>query len=200
MGMSIEEFRKMQNAKPKAQNDMQGYRAYTSNEKGRSFEEDILRACEWYRRNGIAVINKVNEPYRVIKKLEGGRFIGQHTAAAEPDFKGVLKGGRGIAFEAKYTSKSRIQRSVVTQEQMDWLQEQYDMGAIAFVCICIKDRYFSVPWIVWRDMKQIYGKKYLMPGDISQFEVAYRHGVMFAEYRSLPFERLLELYEGENRK
>ena len=195
MRMTAEEFRRLQ-CRCKAENDTRSFLAYAANEKGRGFEADILRACELYRRNGLAVINKVSEPYRVIKKLEGGRFLGQHTANAEPDFKGVIKGGRAIAFEAKYTSKSRIQRSVVTEEQMDWLQEQREMGAVTFVCICIKDRFFSIPWVVWRDMKKIFGKKYLMPGDIAQYEVAYTHGVMFMEYKNISFEQMLEICEG----
>lgn len=176
MGMSVEEYRRLVGIKSASDRT---YTAFVSNDKGRSFEEDILTACEFYKSQGIAIINKVNEPYRVIKKLEGGKFTGIHTEHAEPDFKGVLKGGRAIAFEAKYTGKTRIQKNAVTETQEQWLEEQHSMGAVAFVCVGIRDRYFSIPWEIWRDMKSIYGKKYLMPEDISEYEVRYLKGVMF---------------------
>ena len=189
--MSIAEYRAMGNTSHK--NADRAYTAYVSSAAGRNFENEILTACEYYKLSKKAVINKVNEPYIVLFKYEGGKFMGRHTAAAEPDFKGVLKGGRSIAFEAKTTSKSRIQKSVVTEEQGRWLQEQYEMGAVTLVCICIRDRFFSIPWVVWRDMKNIFGKKYLMPADIVQYEVPYRNGVMFLEYKNLPFEAIYEL-------
>lgn len=176
MGIPVEEYRQLMGIKNTSNRT---YTAFASNDKGRSFEADILMACEFYKSQGIAVVNKVNEPYRVIKKLEGGKFIGMHTEHAEPDFKGVLKGGRAIAFEAKYTGKSRIQKSAVTETQEQWLEEQFSMGAVSFVCVGIKDRYFSIPWEIWRDMKEIYGKKYLMPDDVPEYEVKYLKGVMF---------------------
>lgn len=176
MGMRIKEYRQLTGINSASNRT---YTAFASNDKGRAFEEDILTACEFYKLQGIAIVNKVNEPYRVVRKLDGGKFIGIHIEHAEPDFKGVLKGGRAVAFEAKYTGKTRIQKNAVTETQEEWLEEQHGMGALSFVCVGIRDRYFSIPWEVWRDMKDIYGKKYLMPADIPEYEVRYLKGVMF---------------------
>lgn len=153
-----------------------------NNDRGRTFENLIKKGCQAYESEGRAIINKVYEPYRVMRKLHNGEFVGIFTARAEPDFKGVLSGGKAIAFEAKSTKKSRIQRNVLTDEQMKWLQNQQEMGAAVFVCVDISGRFFMVPWHEWRDMKAIYGKKFLMPGDIEKYEVMYDGCVRFLDY------------------
>lgn len=153
-----------------------------SNDRGRSFENLIMKGCQAYALEGRAVINKVYEPYRCIKKLQSGGFVGQFTGRAEPDFKGVLRGGRAIAFEAKSTKKSRIQYNALTDDQMRWLQIQENIGAEVFVCIDISGRFFMLPWKQWRDMKNIYGKKFLMAGDIEDFEALFDGVVRFLDY------------------
>lgn len=159
------------------------YKNMCSNDRGRIFENMLMRACRGYADSGRAVINKVYEPYRCVKVLNGGKFVGQFSGRAEPDFKGVLSGGRAVAFEAKSTSKSRIQRNVLTAEQMEWLEVQQKIGAMAFVCVQIRDEFFSVPWEKWRDMKEIYGKKFLMPDDMREYEVEFDGAVKFLDYR-----------------
>lgn len=184
--MSAEEYRNMltreENGAENIQDIPQRMRNRVSNDRGRAFENLIVKGCQYYAQRDRAVINKVYEPYRCIKKLEGGKFVGQFTARAEPDFKGVLAGGRAIAFEAKSTQKSRIQQNVLTTEQCTWLEEQLNMGALSFVCIEIQGRFFMLPWPVWRDMRKIYGKKFIMPGDIPEYEVIYDGAVRFLEY------------------
>ncbi len=160
------------------------YRNMCSNDRGRTFENLIMEGCEAYARERRAIINKVYEPYRCIRILQDGKFIGQFTGRAEPDFKGVLRDGRAVAFEAKSTNKSRIQRNALTDEQTEWLETQQTMGALAFVCLQIRGEFFSVPWDVWRDMKTLYGKKFLMPDDMRDFQVRFDGAVKFLDYIS----------------
>ncbi len=157
------------------------------NAKGRIFENLIMKGCQYYALKDKAIINKVYEPYICTNPRPDGIFTGRFIGKAEPDFKGVLKGGRAIAFEAKATNKSRIQRSVLTAEQMQWLDEQMIMGARTFVCVNMvdkqkRDRFFMIPWHVWADMKTDYGKKFLMPEDIPEYEVKFDGSVRFLEY------------------
>lgn len=116
--------------------------------------------------------------------MQNGRFVGQFVGRAEPDFKGVLCGGTAIAFEAKSTNKSRIQKSALTDPQTQWLDAQRAMGALAFVCVDISGRFFMIPWGIWRDMRSIYGKKFLMPDDIPEYEVIYDGSIRFLEYEN----------------
>lgn len=158
------------------------FRNRVCSDRGRAFENLVMKGCQGYSLEGRAVINKVYEPYRCIKKFSGGKFSGQFTGRAEPDFKGVLCGGRAVAFECKSTRKTRIQRNVLTDQQMEWLHTQAKMGALTFVCVDISGRFFSVPWYVWHDMKDIYNKKFLMPSDILEYEVEYDGTVRFLDY------------------
>lgn len=188
--MSAAEFRALQaeimrGQSPKPDNVDGGKRRIVNREnsdRGHEFEDLIQRGSVYYADHGRAIVGKVYEPYRCTKKLEGGRFLGQWTGRAEPDFKGVLRGGRAVAFECKSTRKSRIQRNALTDEQIGWLEVQAEMGAAAFVCIDIQGRFFSVPWYIWRDMKSVYGKKFLMPGDIPHYEVVFDGAVKYLDY------------------
>lgn len=182
--MSAAEYRELLKQYPPPENpwDAASVRNHISSDRGREFEYLIMTGCDYYADRRRAVIGKVYEPYRCLKKYDGGRFLGQWVGRAEPDFKGVLRGGRAIAFEAKSTKKSRIQKSALTNEQAEWLDAQAEMGAVVFVCVEIKDRFFSIPWYVWRDMRSVFGKKFLMPGDIAEYEVACDGAVRFLDY------------------
>lgn len=179
--MTAEQFQTLVNENENT-NGEQVLRNKVSSARGRAFESLLMRGCNYYRQRGTAIINKVNEPYIVTKKTTGNKFSGRFTGRSEPDFKGVLYGGRAIAFEAKSTQKSRIQRNAVTDTQMEWLREQKDFGAVTFVAVNIQDKFYSVPFDVWDDMKNIYGKKFLMPEDIAGYEVKYDGAVRFLEY------------------
>ena len=83
-----------------------------SNARGRDFEDYLDRACQLYRNIGIANIEKTPEPFKCLKKNKGGRAIVQFIHHAQPDYKGVLLNGQAIIFEAKCTTKDKIQQSV----------------------------------------------------------------------------------------
>ncbi len=160
------------------------YRNRACNDRGRGFENLLMKGCQYYQNRGLAVINKVYEPYTCIKVLKNGQFIGRFLDRAEPDFKGVLYGGRAVAFEAKSTRKSRIQYNALTQTQINWLAEQAEMRALTFVAVNIQDKFYSIPFREWVNMKEIYGKKFLMQDDIKEYEVIYDGSVRFLEYES----------------
>ena len=108
-----------------------------SNARGRDFEDYLDRACQLYRSMGIANIEKTPEPFKCLKKNKGGRAIVQFIHHAQPDYKGVLLNGQAIIFEAKCTTKDRIQQSVLTQNQADMLRDYQRLGAYTAVCVGI---------------------------------------------------------------
>ncbi len=174
--MSVDEYRRI------ADDGAVALRNRCSNDRGKLFEDLLVRGCRFYEIHRQAKIGKVYEPYVCTRILKGGRFEGRFIGRAEPDFKGVLRGGQAIAFEAKSTQKSRIQGNVLTNEQIDWLTGQQELGALAFVAVNIQDKFFSLPLDVWINMKKLYGKKYLMPADIEEYEVVYDGAVRFLEF------------------
>ena len=159
---------------------------------GESFESLIAASLEWYADKGVACIEKTPEPMKVLSKPDKkGRFLACFIKAAQPDFKGTLKGGRSVAFEAKKTVRDRIEYKAVTDEQNDRLEMHHQLGAAAFVLVSfgLQD-FFRIPWEVWRDMKAIYGRKYIKQQECEPYRVRYISGVL----------KLLEGIEPEYKK
>lgn len=132
----------------------------------------IDASCEEYRREGLATIEKTPEPMSPIKQLPGGRFVAIFRERAQCDYKGVLRGGWAIAFEAKRTDKDRIYQSAVTKRQAGCLEDMSRVGAICFVLVSIKmERFYRVPWPVWREIGDLYGRKYMTEKELKEFQV-----------------------------
>lgn len=153
-----------------------------NNARGQHFEREILAGCKMYERYGIALIDKTPEPFMVAKKGKDGMFVGRFCKTAQPDFQGTLKGGRSIIFEAKRTSKDRIARNVLTETQMRLLAKHRQYGAITGVCVNIQDDFFFVPFVVWEEMKQRYGRQYVTVEDIKEYQVKFDGAVHFLEH------------------
>lgn len=148
---------------------------------GKEFEEIVEAACEQYFVDKVAKIEKTPEPIKQLGPMQkNGRFIAVYEKAAQVDYKGTLKGGRTVCFDAKHTESDRIQRSAISDDQEDCLDGYMEMGATCFVLVSFGFRsFFKVPWGVWKNMKQIYGRKYLKPEDIEQYRVEYRGYLRF---------------------
>ncbi len=160
----------------------QQYKNRRNNAQGQHFEREILAGCKMYEQHSIAVIDKTPEPFCVTSKNHRtGEFTGRFSTHAQPDFQGTLYGGRSIVFEAKRTSKDRITRNVLTDTQMDVLEKHNRLGALCGVCICIQDDFFFIPWNVWRDMKEMYGRQYLKAEDIEEYKVRFDGAVHFLQ-------------------
>ncbi|MEA5057748.1 MAG: Holliday junction resolvase RecU [Anaerotignum propionicum] len=164
------------------QRDQRKYQNTVNNAQGHFFESYIKAACNIYSERERAEIDKIPEPFRVLEKSRDGVFKGRFTAHAQPDFQGTLAGGRSIVFEAKYTTTDRMKQDVLTEDQEEALTHHASLGALAAVCVGIKDDSFLVPWEIWRDMKQLYGRKYVTAEDLEKFRVRFNGAVMFLDY------------------
>lgn len=164
------------------QSAKQQYQNAANNAQGHLFESAIEAACNAYREDGRAEINKTPEPFRVLNKSSNGMFMGRFTAHAQPDFQGTLMDGRSIVFEAKTTTSDRMKRDVLTVTQQNALENHMNLGAVAAVCICIEDKFFFIPWIIWRDMKGHYGRKYVTANDVEEYRVKFNGSVLFLDY------------------
>lgn len=158
------------------------YQNKVNNAQGHFFEDYIKGACALYAERDRAKIDKTPEPFRVLEKSRDGIFKGRFTAHAQPDFQGTLNGGRSIVFEAKYTTTDRMKRDVLTQEQQDALEDHARRGAVAAVCVGIGNGFYFVPWEVWRDMKEHFGRKYVTAADLKPWRVKFNGAVLFLDY------------------
>lgn len=158
------------------------YQNKVNNAQGHSFESIVMAGCQYYKLHNRAEIDKTPEPFRVIEKHHSGIFTGRFTSRAQPDFQGTLQGGQSIVFETKYTRTDRLNRGILTPAQMEALERHYNAGAVSGVCAGIGDEFFFVPWIVWRNMKQIYGRQYVRADDIQGYKVKFSGAVLFLDY------------------
>lgn len=157
----------------KEKDPLRQWRGKVSKAKGKHFEERIDSAFSYYDEKGYASIEKTPEPMRVIKRLEyGGQFIAVFEKKAQPDYKGTIKGGRAVMFEAKYTDSEKMESSRVKKEQTEYLDKQQILGARCYVIIGFKSgEAYRIPWDVWKNMKEIYGRKYLKETDVQQYKI-----------------------------
>ena len=162
--------------------DVRSYRSAKANNQGHSLENYIAAACEYYKRTGAAVVEKMPEPFRVTSSGRDGTFSGRFTANAQPDFMGTLDGGQAIVFEAKHTSTAKLQQSVITDTQWDALDAHWQAGAKAGVCVSIGDTFAFIPWGTWKEMKRIYGRKYLTAEDIEMYRIRFDGRALFLDY------------------
>lgn len=147
---------------------------------GEHFENTIEASLVWYKQRGDAEIEKTPEPMKPISKPnKKGQFLACYEKAAQPDFKGTLRGGRSVVFEAKHTISDKIDQNVVSKDQGDRLEYHHNLGAASFVVVGLGfEDFYRVPWEVWRDMKAIYGHKHMKRGELEPYRVQYIAGVL----------------------
>ena len=140
---------------------------------GGYFENIISASCAYYADRGLAYIEKTPEPMKQLgAKNQKGQFTACYLKAAQPDYKGTLKGGRAIVFEAKHTDDERIEFGRLTEMQREALEKHRKLGALSFVLVSIGlTDFYRVPWPVWRDMAETYGRKYMTHAELSPYEV-----------------------------
>lgn len=168
-------------------------RGRQSRENGLFFESMILDAARFYESKGISVIDKTPEPMKIIsvqnRKL--GRFVACFAKQAQPDFKGILMDSTMVLFDAKHTDQGKLERSVVSEEQERCFERYMKLGAICFVVVSLGfESYYRIPWVVFRDMKKIYGRKHMKPEEMEPYKIKYANG-------TLKFLEGLELREKE---
>lgn len=161
-------------------NVQRSQRGLSSKRAGEMFENIIGASLLWYENKGVACIEKTPEPMKPLRPPNRqGQFLACYTKAGQPDFKGTLDGGRSVVFEAKHTDSEKIEYGRLTGEQIAKLSKHYELGADVFILVSIGlQDFYKVPWHVWRDMKEIYGRKHIKHPELEPFRVRYISGVL----------------------
>ena len=157
---------------------LQGKRSRAS---GEHFEQMIMAAADFYEGLGISAIDKTPEPMKVLKvyNRSKGQFICCFAKQAQPDFKGILNDSTMILFDAKHTDSHQIGRNVVTEEQETCFERYMKMGAMCFIVVSLGfQKFYRVPWVVFRDMKKIYGHKFMNEKELEPYELKYVNGIL----------------------
>ena len=147
-------------------------RGRRSRAKGKAFEELLDRTFAYYSSKGFAQIDKTPEPMKPIQRLDNVRFIACYEKKAQADYKGTIKGGRSVIYEAKYTEQDRLLQNAVDENESKYMEIHQSLGARCFViCGFSTGNVYRVPWGVWSNMKRIYGHKYVTEEGIKQYQV-----------------------------
>lgn len=140
--------------------------------RGKHFEERLDEAFAHYRDRGYAIIEKTPEPMRPTKNLGNGKFIAYFEKQAQPDYKGVIKGGRAVMFEAKFTGTDRLEQSRVLQGQAEYLDRHQRLGVRCFVVVGFASgEIYRLSWDTWQGMKERFGRKYITEADVQEYRV-----------------------------
>lgn len=162
--------RKIPDKDKQARNSIQGR---INRAAGRAFEERIDLTFEFYRKRGVALIDKTPEPTKIIKKEEGGKFLGVYTKKGQPDYKGILPGGKAVIFEAKFTATDKLHYSMVTDAQIEYMAQATALGAECYILGGFRTGdVYKIPWRVWATMKDRFGRKYVTEDDVEEFKIS----------------------------
>lgn len=138
-----------------------------SKAKGKQFEDRLDKSFAYYKAHGFAIIEKTPEPMRPTKNLGNGKFEAFFEKKAQPDYKGTIKGGRTVMFEAKFTSTGKMEQSRVLQGQANYLDRHQELGARCYVIAGFSSgAVYRFPWNIWRNMKKHFGRKYVTEADV----------------------------------
>lgn len=162
-------------------------RGLQSRSNGEHFEGMIIAASRFYEERGIAAVDKTPEAFKVLKAMDRnrGQFICCFTKQAQPDFKGILMDSTMILFDAKHTDKDKISRDVVTTEQQACFERYMKLGAMCFLVVSLEFKeFYRVPWVVFRDMKKIYGHKYMNREELEPYLCRNSNGELEAVKRT----------------
>ena len=145
---------------------------YKNKSNGALFESYIENACKKYLELDIAYIEKTPEAFHVSQSNRDGTFTGYYKKKCQPDFKGILCDGTGIMFEAKHTDTDQIKQCVVSEHQWNSLDKYEKYGAKCYVMVSMQfTDYYRVPWTVWKNMKALFGHKYMNKEDLQEYKL-----------------------------
>lgn len=140
---------------------------------GAFFEKMIDAGCQEYERQGVAKIEKQQEPVHYIRPYgKAGQFIANYAKKSGVDYKGTVSGGRAVCFEAKHTDGDRMQQDRVQPHQMEYLNAHDNLGASCFILVSFGlTDFFRVPLSTWQRMKETYGRKYVTREDLALYRI-----------------------------
>lgn len=171
MGISIEDYKNMV-IKVKVKNPNRQLIGRKSHGLGESFEEQVSNMCNLYEMKQLAKIEKTPEPMKIIKHIESGRFEAVFTKAAQPDFKGTIKGGKTVVFDAKYTQADRIRYQVLSNHQRETLLKYKELGAIAFILVGFQSgSIYRIDIETWVGMKENMGRTYIKEEELKKMSL-----------------------------
>lgn len=161
--------------------------------KGRQFEEEVIRANRYYKNKGQALIQKISTPWNVISR--GNRIISAFPQEKSTlDFRGTVKGGLSISFDCKESEDERgLPLKHIQDHQIDYIRTALYMNETSFILCSMKslDKKFYIPghivieyWDRWKDNKGRRGYNYIPHQEMTE--------IFYGENANLDYLKVLE--------
>ncbi|QZY56686.1 Holliday junction resolvase RecU [Crassaminicella profunda] len=163
---------------------------YTKNHKmankGMFFEQEIRMANTGYKNRGIALIQKISTPWKVVRR-------GKQIVSAFPeekstlDFRGTVKGGLSISFDCKEVEKEDrgLPLKYIELHQIEYMRTAIAMNEVTFILCFMKtqNKRYLIPgvkvlqyWDRWQENKGKRGFNFIPIGEM--VEVRSRNGIV----------------------
>jgi len=99
---------------------------------GMYLEKIVDISLEYYKEQGLCIIDKIPTPVKVHRHLRGSLYEAFFQKKSTVDYVGILKGGKGIAFDAKSTAAKRFNwKKSVKEHQKEYLKAFQNLGGLS---------------------------------------------------------------------
>lgn len=157
---------------------------YKMANKGAGFEHEVELANLAYKRKGIAIIQKIATPWKIVRR--GEKLQAYPQSKSTLDFRGTVKGGISISFDCKESEDIRgLPLKHIQDHQIEYIREALGVGEISFILCFIKklNKRYLIPgqtvldyWDAWKKNKGKKGYNLIHTEDMK--EVISRDGII----------------------
>jgi len=141
---------------------------------GMYLERIVDISLAYYKEQGICLIDKVPTPIKVHRHLRGALYEAFFQKKSTVDYVGILKGGKGIAFDAKSTTAKKFNwKKSVKEHQKEYLKNFQNLGGLSFILLHFDwvgkwEHFYFIPFDFLLKTKSS-----LSPDDLKDFKVQY---------------------------
>lgn len=139
--------------------------------RGQAFEEEVELTNNQYRRKGIANIQKISTPVKVLNN-KGGKVTGFYDKKSTLDFRGTVKPGISISFDCKENNKDErgLPLRNIADHQIRYIRESLEFEEVSFILcyMAMEDKRYFIPgetvicyWDRWQRNKGKRGYNYI---------------------------------------
>lgn len=175
----------------KIANHLNNPKNYEMANKGKAFEQEAELANLAYFRKGIALVQKIATPWKVVKR--GSILQAYPSQKSTLDFRGTIKNGVSISFDCKETEDSRgLPLKSIQPHQIRYIEDALKVGEISFILCFLKseNKRFLIHgqivldyWDAWQKNKGKRGYNTIYTEDMT--EVVSRDGIVLDYIRGL---------------
>jgi len=116
--------------------------------RGSDLEDLIHETIEYYRQQGLARIDKIATPVKVVD-IDGQGTITKafFEKKSTVDFMGIIQ-GVGVAFDAKETNLKSLPLSNIHDHQLEFMEDISKQSGLAFLIVHFKfcDEFYLLPY------------------------------------------------------